>query len=29
MDTIIECPKHNGHFDYRTGKATRLKALLR
>lgn len=21
MDTIIECPKHNGRFDYRTGKA--------
>jgi 3-phenylpropionate/trans-cinnamate dioxygenase ferredoxin subunit len=21
MDHIIECPKHNGRFDYRTGKA--------
>ena len=21
MDNIIECPKHNGRFDYRTGKA--------
>jgi len=21
MDTIIECPKHNGRFDYRTGQA--------
>ena len=21
MDTIIECPKHNGRFDYRTGAA--------
>jgi len=21
MDGIIECPKHNGRFDYRTGKA--------
>lgn len=21
MDYIIECPKHNGRFDYRTGKA--------
>lgn len=23
MDYIIECPKHNGQFDYRTGKALR------
>lgn len=23
MDEIIECPKHNGQFDYRTGKALR------
>lgn len=23
MDHIIECPKHNGQFDYRTGKAVR------
>ena len=21
MDDIIECPKHNGRFDYRSGKA--------
>jgi 3-phenylpropionate/trans-cinnamate dioxygenase ferredoxin component len=21
MGSIIECPKHNGRFDYRTGKA--------
>ena len=21
MDNIIECPKHNGRFDYTTGKA--------
>ncbi len=21
MDTIIECPKHNGRFDFRTGAA--------
>ena len=21
MDEIIECPKHNGRFDYRTGQA--------
>ena len=21
MDGIIECPKHNGRFDYRTGQA--------
>ena len=23
MDHVIECPKHNGQFDYRTGKALR------
>ena len=23
MDYIIECPKHNGQFDYRTGAAKR------
>lgn len=23
MDAIIECPKHNGQFDYRTGEALR------
>jgi len=21
LDYIIECPKHNGRFDYRTGRA--------
>jgi 3-phenylpropionate/trans-cinnamate dioxygenase ferredoxin subunit len=24
MDYLIECPKHNGQFDYRTGEAMRL-----
>ncbi len=23
MDYVIECPKHNGRFDYRTGKGLR------
>jgi 3-phenylpropionate/trans-cinnamate dioxygenase ferredoxin subunit len=23
MDFVIECPKHNGQFDYRTGEAKR------
>jgi 3-phenylpropionate/trans-cinnamate dioxygenase ferredoxin subunit len=23
MDYVIECPKHNGQFDYRTGAAKR------
>ena len=23
MDFMIECPKHNGQFDYRTGEAKR------
>lgn len=23
MDNLIECPKHNGQFDYRTGEALR------
>ena len=23
MDHIVECPKHNGQFDYRTGEAKR------
>ena len=23
MDEVIECPKHNGQFDYRTGEALR------
>jgi 3-phenylpropionate/trans-cinnamate dioxygenase ferredoxin subunit len=26
MDHIIECPKHNGQFDYRTGAALRAPA---
>ena len=26
MDDIIECPKHNGQFNYKTGQATRLPA---
>lgn len=26
MDYIIECPMHNGQFDYRTGEAVRLPA---
>ena len=26
MDYLIECPKHNGQFDYRTGQAKRLPA---
>lgn len=24
MDHVIECPKHNGQFDYRTGEAVRM-----
>lgn len=24
MDYIIECPKHNGQFDYRTGEPKRV-----
>ena len=23
MDYVVECPKHNGQFDYRTGEAVR------
>lgn len=23
MDYVVECPKHNGQFDYRTGEAMR------
>ena len=23
LDHVIECPKHNGQFDYRTGEAVR------
>lgn len=29
MDHIIECPKHNGQFNYKTGEATRLPACDR
>ena len=29
MDHIIECPKHNGQFDYRTGEALRSPACDR
>jgi len=28
MDEIIECPKHNGRFNYRTGKACRTPACI-
>lgn len=28
MDHVIECPKHNGQFDYRTGAATRAPACV-
>jgi 3-phenylpropionate/trans-cinnamate dioxygenase ferredoxin subunit len=28
MDYEIECPKHNGVFDYRTGEAIRLPACI-
>lgn len=28
MDYLIECPKHNGQFDYRTGEAKRLPACV-
>jgi 3-phenylpropionate/trans-cinnamate dioxygenase ferredoxin subunit len=28
MDHVIECPKHNGQFDYRTGEAKRLPACV-
>ena len=28
MDHIIECPKHNAHFDYKTGEATRAPACI-
>jgi 3-phenylpropionate/trans-cinnamate dioxygenase ferredoxin subunit len=26
MGSVIECPKHNGQFDYRTGEARRAPA---
>jgi 3-phenylpropionate/trans-cinnamate dioxygenase ferredoxin subunit len=28
MDHIIECPKHNGRFDYRSGKAQGAPACI-
>ena len=28
IDNIIECPKHNGRFDYRTGKAKSAPACI-
>ena len=28
MDHVIECPKHNGRFDYRTEEATRVPACV-
>jgi 3-phenylpropionate/trans-cinnamate dioxygenase ferredoxin component len=28
MGDIIECPKHNGRFNYRTGEATRVPATI-
>ena len=28
MDTIIECPKHNGRFDYRNGTAKGAPACI-
>jgi 3-phenylpropionate/trans-cinnamate dioxygenase ferredoxin subunit len=29
MGHLIECPKHNGQFDYRTGQATRAPACTK
>lgn len=29
MDHIIECPKHNGRFDYTTGQASSISKLIR
>jgi 3-phenylpropionate/trans-cinnamate dioxygenase ferredoxin component len=29
MDHLIECPKHNGQFDYRTGEAKRAPVCVR
>ena len=28
MDFVIECPMHNGQFDYRTGAAIRIPACV-
>ena len=28
MGYLVECPKHNGQFDYRTGKAMRAPACV-
>ena len=28
MDHMIECPKHNGQFDYRTGEAKRAPVCI-
>jgi 3-phenylpropionate/trans-cinnamate dioxygenase ferredoxin component len=28
IDYTIECPKHNGQFDYRTGEALRMPACI-
>jgi len=28
MDNLIECPKHNGQFDYKTGEAIRVPACV-
>jgi 3-phenylpropionate/trans-cinnamate dioxygenase ferredoxin subunit len=28
MDHVIECPKHNGQFDYRTGAAKRAPVCI-
>ncbi len=28
MDNIVECPKHNAQFNYRTGEATRAPACI-
>jgi 3-phenylpropionate/trans-cinnamate dioxygenase ferredoxin subunit len=28
MDNTIECPKHNGQFDYKTGEALRVPACI-
>ncbi len=28
MDHLIECPKHNGQFDYRTGEAMRAPVCI-